>query len=112
MQPDYDSHSISADGIIAYSLEIGLLISVVKLGSRKIDPCSICRGDAKEVDTNTSKLINSFGGDGRPVVCFKNRTALIAEGFTEGPLVSDCRTIDIGIPKVLVVGSFNLEPVA
>ena len=109
MKPNYDSYSISANSIIVDSLKIGLLIFVVKLRSQKINLYSIYRKDTKEVNTNTSKLINSFSSNSRLIVYLKNRTILIAKGFIEGLLVSNYRSINIGILEVLVIRSFNLK---
>lgn len=82
-------HVILGDGIVGDSSQIGLLIAVVELRAREVDPGRVGSWDAECVDSNTSKLIDGAGVQERGIASLEDGTAVVTKKLAERPLVSN-----------------------
>ena len=63
VKTDDDVHTVALDGIVADSLEVSLLVTVVKTRAGNGDPSRVVGRDSEKVDTSSGERVDVAGSD-------------------------------------------------
>lgn len=99
MESEDTVHAVPFNRILHYSLEIFLLVPVIKSGSRNLDLCSVCGGGPQSVETSAGELFDRGGVQEQSIPRLENRAALGSKGMTQNLFIISLRASDFVPPK-------------
>jgi len=111
VETDNNVHAVVLDGMVGDELEPVLLVAVVLLGARNLDPSAVSGGNSESVDTDGSELVNGRCVQERLVTCLHDLSAPVTKSWAETPFISNRSGVDTDAgPPDGVMGLLLLQP--
>jgi hypothetical protein len=109
VQANNNVHVVLGDGIVRDSLEVRLLLTMVKSRPRNGHPGGVCSRDAEGIDTNRGKLVDGGSVQERSITGLEDWIALCTKNLAQSPLIRSIATAN-GLSPDRVVSSLLFQP--